>query len=54
VELFIKEKITFLDIPRLVEAAMKDAKAMPINSLEDILAADAAARTFVTKSIELE
>lgn len=54
VELFMKEKISFLDIPRLVETALRSVKAVPINSLEDVLAADAAARGFVAQSIELE
>lgn len=54
VELFMKEKIAFLDISRLVESALREVKNGSIGSLEDVLAADAAARSFVMQSIELE
>lgn len=43
---FIKGDIRFTDIPRLVEAAVHESPDLPCDSLNNILAADAAARRF--------
>ena len=45
--LFLAEKIGFSDIPRLVEAARAAVAVQQDPSLEDILAADQAARQAV-------
>lgn len=50
-ELFRKGKISFLMIGELVEESIKSVKSQPINSVEDVLAADKAARDFVLASI---
>ncbi len=47
VGLFLAEKIGFSDIPRLVEAARAAVAVQQDPSLEDILAADQAARQAV-------
>lgn len=47
VELFLNDKISFLDIPEFVERAMNNQKNLQYSSLEDILNADKAAREFV-------
>ncbi len=47
VGLFLEERIGFLDIPRLVEAALREVPTVPSPSLEDILEADRAARRAV-------
>ena len=47
VALFLEEKISFLDIARLVEGALERVPAVNDPSLEDILAADRAARAAV-------
>ena len=47
VELFLAEKIAFYDIPRLVALAREQVPSKAGPSLEDILAADAAARDVV-------
>ena len=47
VELFLKEKIRFTDIPVLVRAAMEAQKPAEVTGLEQILEADEAARAYV-------
>ncbi len=47
VGLFLEERIGFLDIPRLVEVALREVPTVPSPSLEDILEADRAARRAV-------
>ena len=49
--LFLQEKIGFLDIPRLVEAAVARQPAAAGDTLESVLEADQAARRFVLESI---
>ena len=44
VDLFLKGKTGFMDIPRRVARAMERVKAVPVRSLEDILQADCQAR----------
>ncbi len=44
VDLFLKEKIAFLDIPRLIEAALARHKAMEVSDPATVLALDAQAR----------
>ena len=44
VELFLEEKISFLDIARLVEGALERVASKPADTLEDVLEADRAAR----------
>ena len=47
VELFLQEKISFLDIARLVEGALERVESVPVQTLEDVLEADPAARQAV-------
>lgn len=47
VALFLNERISFLDIARLVETALERVPYVPKPSLDDILAADQAARAVV-------
>ena len=47
VELFLEEKISFLDIARLVEGALERVASKPADTLEDVLEADRAARQAV-------
>ena len=47
VALFLEDKISFLDIPRLVEGALDQVPAMGTPGLEDIFEADRAARQTV-------
>ena len=51
VSLFLQEKIGFLDIPRLVEAAVARQPAAAGDTLESVLEADQAARRFVLENI---
>lgn len=46
-ELFRKGRIKFLQIGELVSESIKAVKAQPINNVQDVLAADKAARDFV-------
>jgi 1-deoxy-D-xylulose-5-phosphate reductoisomerase len=50
VELFLQKKITFNQIPMLIREAMERIPIQPSPSLEDIIAADAAARKIVYDS----
>lgn len=47
VELFLEEKISFLDIARLVEGALERVASNPADTLEDVLEADREARQAV-------
>ena len=47
VALFLADRIRFLDIARLVEGALERVPAVSAPDLEDILAADQAARAAV-------
>lgn len=47
VELFLEEKISFLDIARLVEGALERVASKPTDTLEDVLEADREARQAV-------
>ena len=51
VELFLQEKISFLDIARLVEGALERVASVPADSLEQILEADRAARQAVREML---
>ncbi|MEE0929123.1 MAG: 1-deoxy-D-xylulose-5-phosphate reductoisomerase, partial [Acutalibacteraceae bacterium] len=51
VALFLKGQISFLDIPRLVEAATNAQPSVKDYTLEDVFAADKAARKFVKENI---
>ncbi len=51
-QLFRDGKISFLTIGELVCASLKACKAQPITKVEDVLAADKAARDFVYASIK--
>ena len=51
VELFLKEKISFLQIGELVTSALENIKSCEITCLEDILQADKEAREFVLSKI---
>lgn len=48
VDLFLKDRIKFVDIPRLVEKALESHTPFVIESIEDVLRADSWARSFVT------
>ena len=50
--LFREGKIKFLQIGELVSDSIKSVKAQPINNVEDVLAADKAARDFVFASLK--
>ncbi len=52
VELFLNEKISFLQIPELVEAAMGKVKTKENPTLDDVLNADKAARECVLDSFK--
>ena len=52
VGLFLKEKIRFADIPRLVERAMEEIPVQPVSALEDVLEADARARQVVLSNVK--
>jgi len=52
VGLFLKEKIRFADIPRLVERAMGELPLQPVSALEDVLEADAQARQIVMSNVK--
>jgi 1-deoxy-D-xylulose-5-phosphate reductoisomerase len=49
---FLEGRAAFLDIPQLIAAALDGVAAQPADSLEAVLAADAAAREFVRKRVE--
>ena len=51
VALFLDGKIKFLDIPRLVSAATEKQKCVDNYTLEDVFAADKAARAFVRELV---
>lgn len=51
VELFLQGKISFLQIPELVRAAVNAQPDAPVDSLEAVLSADRAARAFVSAAI---
>lgn len=51
VALFLREKIRFTDIARLVRHAMERVPAAPVNGLDDVLRADAAAREVVLSRV---
>ena len=53
VQAFLDGRIGFLDIPRLVEAAMERARPASGETLDDLLAADADARRFVAEAAGL-
>ncbi|MBE6973048.1 MAG: 1-deoxy-D-xylulose-5-phosphate reductoisomerase [Ruminococcaceae bacterium] len=52
VGLFLKEKIRFMDIPRLVERAMEEIPVRSVSVLEDVLEADAQARQVVMSNVK--
>lgn len=45
VDAFLNQKISFLDIPRLIADVLAELSITAVNELDDVLAADAAART---------
>ncbi len=49
---FLQEKIAFMDIPRLVDAALNKIVNIADPSLDDIFAVDAETRTFVSSNIQ--
>jgi len=52
VGLFLKERIRFVDIARLVEQAMQDIPVRAVSELEDVLEADAQARRVVLEHVK--
>ena len=51
VALFLREKIRFTDIARLVRCAMEQVPVAPVTGLDDVLRADAAAREAVLSRV---
>lgn len=51
VELFLMDRISFLDIPRLVETALRRVPSVALPGLDDILSADRAAREAVYQAV---
>ena len=51
VQAFIEERITFADIPRVIEEVMNQHTTTPVTSLEAVLEADKAARAMAQTSI---
>ena len=51
VEAFLNEKISFLDIPRLIESVLNAHTSLAVNTLEDVLMADKQAREEAQKWI---
>ncbi len=49
VELFLSNKIGFLQIGELVKSVLSEFENKSVNSLQDVLDADKAAREFVKK-----
>ncbi len=45
VEAFLDKRITFLDIPKIIEQVLNQLSVCPVHELEDVLLADAQART---------
>jgi 1-deoxy-D-xylulose-5-phosphate reductoisomerase len=45
VQAFLDREVSFLDIPRVIEAVITTMSAGTIGSLDDVLAADAEARS---------
>ena len=54
VELFLKNKIGFLQIGELVKSALSEIENKSIHSLKDVLDADESARKFVKKKIDIK
>lgn len=50
---FLKDEIGFLDIGNLVKSSIEKIESCEVNSLDDVLKADSAARDFVERSIKL-
>ena len=48
---FLREEIAFGDITRLVEDALAQLGGLPANTLEDVFAADRAARIRVQEAL---
>ncbi len=51
VDLFLKNKISFLDIVEIVKFTCKEYKNNPLNSIKDIFYADTWARNFLTENV---
>lgn len=51
VELFLMDRISFLDIPRLVETALRRVPSVALPGLDDIMSADRAAREAVYQAV---
>ena len=52
VELFLKDKIAFLDIAELVGEAMERQPKVDSYTIEDVIAADEAAKRYVSERVE--
>jgi 1-deoxy-D-xylulose-5-phosphate reductoisomerase len=46
---FLEQNISFIDIPRMIEAVLASADIMPVSTLDSVIAADAAAREAATE-----
>lgn len=49
---FLKDEIGFLDIGKLVKLAVEEIESCEVNSLDDVLKADSAARDYVEQSVK--
>lgn len=46
---FLEQNISFMDIPRMIEAVLASADILPVSTLDSVIAADAAAREAATE-----
>lgn len=54
VALFLERKIGFMDIPEIIESAMKNHKTIASPTMEDIIQADLSAKRFVEGLLEVK
>lgn len=52
VSAFINKQIKFMDIPKMIEAVLQDARIEKVNSLEQVIATDALAREYAHEWIK--
>jgi 1-deoxy-D-xylulose-5-phosphate reductoisomerase len=52
VEAFLDRRISFLDIPRIIAASLDALPVCTVNSLDDVLGADAGARRAAQQQME--
>jgi 1-deoxy-D-xylulose-5-phosphate reductoisomerase len=52
VHAFLANRLTFLDIPRVIEASLEAADVEPVSSFDDLYEADADARSHASSMVE--